>query len=723
MIKKLKKAVSIFLAAVMILSVMPATVLAAQSVSRDVPFGDVAAVPAAFWPIRNAYESAYNAGDINGRIYHGERIVNFWLDGQTARQRAEQWGANVAAHGFQINDVWSFSSRTSGFAEQQGNTEVMLRMSRVAIEFADVYVALAAVTPALAHVDPAGIAFARRLHENRIAAFDVSAQLFVELRDGSGETSHFGVLHEPRTGVFFGEPADSALNIFNKRAAATLIYAEFENRDLPQVMEYKLRRLEAQGTSRNDLAMVQVAWNFLREGATLASVPNERAMVTEVARYLRSTDLPIILRIGAEMDVWSVPADPQEFINAYRFIARIMRAEAPNVALMWSVNFISAADRNWQMFYPGQAYVDWVGISLYSHRYFMGNPNTTDTDAQIWRTGRFANPISFVRDLVEQFGDRHPILIAEGAPTIRNLSNNEDTTDWAMPIMRQMYSYIPMLFPQVKGIFWFNVDPQVLIAGQPGRQVPHSFYLNHSPRARALYGELISGENFLGVGHLESPITFRRLGTATMPADNVVLLTYAPFFMHDNVVVTYSIGGREVGRSSVIPYRVPLNLSGEQNGRHTLTVRVLSGTQVLYTAQYNIYKNHRNVTISSAHIATAPAPGVTVVMDGEVLTFDMPPQLIGGSTMVPLRAIFERMGAEVDWYDPTQTVTATKGDTVVVLTIGDPYPTVNGVVWPLPQPAVLMSGRTLAPMRFVAEAFGGTVDWIHETQTATIQTE
>ena len=722
MTRQFKIAISLLLAAVMFLSIMPVAGFAAQLGSRDVPFGDAAAVPSAYWPIRNAYIAAERAGDVNARIRYGERIVDFWLDGQTASQRAQQWGANVAAHGFQINDVWSFSSRISGLAEQQGNIDVMLRMSRVAVEFADVYVALAAVTPELSNIDPAGIAFAKRLHENRIAAFDVTAQLFVELRDGSGETSYRGVLHEPRTGVFFGEPADSALNIFNKRAAATLIYAEFENRNLPEVMEHKLRQFEQQGVNRNELGMVQVAWNFLREGATLASVPNERAMITEVARYLRSTNLPIILRIGGEVDVWSTPADPQEFITAYRFIASIMRAEAPNVALMWSVNSVSAAGLNWQMFYPGEAYVDYVGISLYTQRYFLGNPDTTDIDAAIFRTGRFANPISFIRELVEQFGDRHPIIISEGGVALYNFRNNEDLTDWAMPVMRQVYSYIPMLFPQVKGIFWFNVNPDTLRALRPDVPTLQSYYLNRFPRARELYGQLIALEHFLGAGQTASPITYRRLGTATLPADNVVLLTYAPFFTFDNVFVTYSIGDREVGRSSVIPYRVPLNLSGEQNGRHRLTVRVFSGTQLLCTTAYYIYKNHRNVTISSAPIATAPPPGVTVIMDGQVLTFDSPPQLIGGSTMVPLRAIFERMGAEVNWYGPTQTVTATRGDTVVVLTIGDPNPTVNSIAVPLPQPAVLMGGVTLAPMRFVAEAFGGTVSWEHDTLTATIQT-
>jgi predicted amidohydrolase YtcJ len=112
--------------------------------------------------------------------------------------------------------------------------------------------------------------------------------------------------------------------------------------------------------------------------------------------------------------------------------------------------------------------------------------------------------------------------------------------------------------------------------------------------------------------------------------------------------------------------------------------------------------------------------GIKVYLDGEELEFEVPPQIYNGRTLVPLRAVFEAMGAEIDWDRETQTATATKGDTVVVLTIGDPNPTINGEVVELDQAAIIVGGRTLAPLRFVAEAFGGDVDWITETQTATI---
>jgi len=116
----------------------------------------------------------------------------------------------------------------------------------------------------------------------------------------------------------------------------------------------------------------------------------------------------------------------------------------------------------------------------------------------------------------------------------------------------------------------------------------------------------------------------------------------------------------------------------------------------------------------------AAQPQISVLLDGKELTFDVPPQIIGGRTMVPLRAIFEALGAGVDWNASTQTVTASDGDTEVILTIGSTSPTVNGRVVTIDQPGIIVSGRTLVPLRFVAESFGVTVDWNAASRTVTI---
>jgi hypothetical protein len=129
---------------------------------------------------------------------------------------------------------------------------------------------------------------------------------------------------------------------------------------------------------------------------------------------------------------------------------------------------------------------------------------------------------------------------------------------------------------------------------------------------------------------------------------------------------------------------------------------------------------------SSQNLTPIPSPpatgGISVIVDGKSLSFDVPPQIVNGRTMVPLRVIFEEMGATIIWDSTTQTVTATKGDTVVILTIGNTSPMVNGQIVSIDQPGIIIDGRTLAPLRYVAEAFGGTVFWDENSQAAIITT-
>jgi competence protein ComEC len=111
----------------------------------------------------------------------------------------------------------------------------------------------------------------------------------------------------------------------------------------------------------------------------------------------------------------------------------------------------------------------------------------------------------------------------------------------------------------------------------------------------------------------------------------------------------------------------------------------------------------------------------TVILDGQQLTFaDTEPIIEDGRTLVPLRAIFEAMGATVSWDDSTKTATAIKGDTTVTLKIGSTTPTINGRVKDLDVPAKIVSGRTLAPLRFVGEAFGSEIEWEQGSQTIRI---
>ncbi len=125
---------------------------------------------------------------------------------------------------------------------------------------------------------------------------------------------------------------------------------------------------------------------------------------------------------------------------------------------------------------------------------------------------------------------------------------------------------------------------------------------------------------------------------------------------------------------------------------------------------------------ATANIAMAN-DDIKVVLDGEELSFDVPPQIINDRTMVPLRAIFEALGASVDWDQDTQTVTSTKNDVTIKLTIDSSIMYVNDSIVTLDSPACIVDERTLVPVRAISEAYNTTVDWNGDNKTVTISSD
>lgn len=125
---------------------------------------------------------------------------------------------------------------------------------------------------------------------------------------------------------------------------------------------------------------------------------------------------------------------------------------------------------------------------------------------------------------------------------------------------------------------------------------------------------------------------------------------------------------------------------------------------------------------------TQPTPqsqnnAISVVIDGQPLVSNVAPQSINGRTMVPVRGIFEALGATVEWNATTKQVIATKGNDKVTLTLDSATAYINGEAKTLESPAISYNGSTLVPARFVAEAFGATVTWDNATKTVNIVSE
>lgn len=121
-------------------------------------------------------------------------------------------------------------------------------------------------------------------------------------------------------------------------------------------------------------------------------------------------------------------------------------------------------------------------------------------------------------------------------------------------------------------------------------------------------------------------------------------------------------------------------------------------------------------------IATPASAAVGVQLNGQPLTFDVPPVVESGRTLVPVRAIFEALGARITWDPATQTVSAVhpERNKYVILVLGSTTAWVDGVQITLDVPPKSIDGRTMVPLRFISTAMGADVQWDAATETAII---
>jgi len=113
---------------------------------------------------------------------------------------------------------------------------------------------------------------------------------------------------------------------------------------------------------------------------------------------------------------------------------------------------------------------------------------------------------------------------------------------------------------------------------------------------------------------------------------------------------------------------------------------------------------------------------VTITVDKSQVRSDVPPIMANGVTLVPVSSIFRAFNAEIGWFPHEKKVYIRKNTQVIWLRIGDAQAKVNDSIIPLQAPAMIYRGRTMVPLRFIAEALGARVDWNKSTQTITITT-
>ncbi len=160
-----------------------------------------------------------------------------------------------------------------------------------------------------------------------------------------------------------------------------------------------------------------------------------------------------------------------------------------------------------------------------------------------------------------------------------------------------------------------------------------------------------------------------------------------------------------------------------EDGTFTATATLSEGDNVV---KIIAERNGAKVT-SEIHIKYVKAISMKLqignsnaIVNGEVVSLDSPPVIINNRTLVPLRFISESFGADVQWDPVLRIVTIVFNDTKIILQIGSKFASVNGKKVILDAPPRIINGRTMVPIRFIAESFDAHVAWDDATKTITI---
>lgn len=122
----------------------------------------------------------------------------------------------------------------------------------------------------------------------------------------------------------------------------------------------------------------------------------------------------------------------------------------------------------------------------------------------------------------------------------------------------------------------------------------------------------------------------------------------------------------------------------------------------------------------SCSMQTAAAASVSVTLNGKQLAFDTAPYIENGRVLVPMRGVLESLGYSVHWKEHTQTVVAMKNGMELSLPLNSKSITVNDKQVSIDVPAQLHGSRTFVPLRFLAEYSGADVQWDAASSTVVI---
>ncbi|RYG68708.1 hypothetical protein EON80_11090, partial [bacterium] len=223
-----------------------------------------------------------------------------------------------------------------------------------------------------------------------------------------------------------------------------------------------------------------IAW----EPKSLAAVQNDDYL-HGFARAAREADWPVFIRFASEMNGFWTPynGNPKLYREKFRLVHRILHQHAPRLATIWCVNNPPLA--NALDYYPGDDACDWVGVNLYSVPFHENRRDKPAFDE---------SPLALLDPIYNRFAVKKPIAICEFAAAHQSAVDMKVIPDFAIDKINQLYGALPLKYPRVKMINWFNMD--TIKYPTPGKSRNNYLLMKH-PRVIKAWREATGSAHFL----------------------------------------------------------------------------------------------------------------------------------------------------------------------------------------------------------------------------------
>jgi len=207
--------------------------------------------------------------------------------------------------------------------------------------------------------------------------------------------------------------------------------------------------------------------------------------------------------------------------------------------MVWCVH--SIPEKNIEAFYPGDGYVDWVGINFYTVPFYDNDPR---------RVGLFDNPADQLKYVYRLYAARKPIMVCEFGASHLSKADRKDRSTWAGKQIHQLYAALPRLYPRVKLIDIFDNDN--LMYALPGRQL-NNYSVTETQEVLRAYSGAVAPDYFLsgvGEGEAQRPTPVVPMGESVAVRRGILRVSSWARCYADRFTVTYALDGLRVAAVS-----------------------------------------------------------------------------------------------------------------------------------------------------------------------------